>query len=159
MLGHITYLSDASMRAKFGRQLRDRDDYSYDFDVDFEVESYLQYQGRSFTDRFDANSYLYITRAVDYFDMAAKYGSLQAAFARTAAHFLVIAFTSDWLYPPYQAKETISALRANRLHFAYCEVPSTYGHDAFLLEKEAMTRILTDFLAIEYSRALSEEAR
>jgi homoserine O-acetyltransferase len=157
MLGHITYLSDESMRDKFGRQLRNRDDYSYDFDVDFEIESYLQYQGRAFTERFDANSYLYITRACDYFDLAAKYGSVQAALARTEAHFLVIAFASDWLYPPYQAKEIVSALRANRLHFAYCEIPSTYGHDAFLLEKDTLTRILSDFLALEYSRALKEE--
>jgi homoserine O-acetyltransferase len=157
MLGHITYLSDESMREKFGRQLRDREEFSYDFGVDFEVESYLQYQGQSFTERFDANSYLYITRAVDYFDLAAKYGSLEAAFGKTEAHFLIMAFTSDWLYPPYQAKEIVSALRANRLHFSYAEIPSTYGHDAFLLEKETLTHVISDFLALEYSRALSEE--
>ncbi len=157
MLGHITYLSDDSMREKFGRQLRDREDFSYDFGVDFEVESYLKYQGQSFTERFDANSYLYITRAMDYFDLTGKYGSLDRAFQNVAAHFLLIAFASDWLYPPYQAKEIVSALRANRRHFAYCEIPSTYGHDSFLLEKERLTRIISDFLALEYGRALGEE--
>ncbi|MBL7223844.1 MAG: homoserine O-acetyltransferase [Candidatus Brocadiae bacterium] len=158
MLGHITYLSDDSMREKFGRQLRDREDLSYDFGVDFEVESYLQHQGQAFTERFDANSYLYITRAVDYFDLAGKYGSLADAFARARARVLLISFTSDWLYPPTQAKEIVSALRANGLHFAYCEVPTRYGHDAFLLEKDTLTRVISDFLALEYSRALRPEA-
>jgi len=156
MLGHITYLSDESMHKKFGRQLRERDNYSYEFDTDFEVESYLQHQGQSFTERFDANSYLYITRAMDYFDLAGRYGSLVAAFGRTKARFLILAFTSDWLYPPYQSKEVVSALRANRGHFAYCEIPSTYGHDAFLLEKERVGRLGSDFLAIEYGRALAQ---
>jgi len=158
MLGHITYLSDASMREKFGRELRDRDDYSYEFDVDFQVESYLQYQGQAFSERFDANSYLYITRAMDYFDLTAKYGSLEAAFKDVTARFLIIAFSSDWLYPPYQSKEIVSALRTNRAHFAYYEIPSTYGHDAFLLEKERITRVISDFLALEYSRALAQES-
>ncbi len=157
MLGHITYLSDESMHQKFGRQLRDRDDYSYEFDVDFEVESYLKYQGQSFVERFDANSYLYITRAMDYFDLADKHGSLQAAFRAVTARFLVIAFSSDWLYPPYQSKEIVSALRANRLHFAYYEIPSNYGHDAFLLEKARISRVISDFLALNYARALTEE--
>jgi len=159
MLGHITYLSDASMREKFGRQLRDRDDYSYEFDVDFEVESYLRYQGQSFTERFDANSYLYITRAMDYFDLAGKHGSVAAAFRGVRAHFLVIAFSSDWLYPPYQSKEIVSALRANQAHFAYYEIPSNYGHDAFLLEKERISAVISDFLALNYARALEEETR
>lgn len=157
MLGHITYLSDSSMRQKFGRELRDRDDFSYDFDIDFQVESYLQYQGQAFTERFDANSYLYITRAMDYFDLAARHGSLAKAFEGVTAHFLILAFTSDWLYPPYQAKEIVSALRANNVHFAYCEIPSDYGHDAFLLEKDAVGGVVSDFLALEYSRALAEE--
>jgi homoserine O-acetyltransferase len=161
MLGHITYLSDESMRAKFGRQLRSREEYSFEFDTDFQVESYLQYQGQAFTERFDANSYLYITRAIDYFDLPAKHGSLEAAFKGVQARFLIIAFSSDWLYPPYQSKEIISALRANHAHFAYCEIPSSYGHDAFLLEKEKISRLISDFLALEYSRALAdaEEAR
>jgi len=159
MLGHITYLSDESMHQKFGRQLRDKDDYSYEFDVDFEVESYLKYQGQSFVERFDANSYLYITRAMDYFDLAAKYGSVEEAFRSALARFLVIAFSSDWLYPPYQSKQIVSALRANKLHFAYYEIPSNYGHDAFLLERERITRVISDFLALNYARALDEEKR
>ena len=157
MLGHITYLSDEAMHRKFGRQLRDRDGYSYEFGIDFEVESYLQYQGQAFTSRFDANSYLYITRAMDYFDLAGRHGSLAAAFRGVTARFLVIAITSDWLYPPYQAKEIVSALRANDIHFAYCEIPTHYGHDAFLLEKDTISRPIGDFLALEYSRALAEE--
>jgi len=157
MLGHITYLSDESMRQKFGRELRDRDDFSYDFDTDFQVESYLKYQGQAFTERFDANSYLYITRAIDYFDLAGKHGSLAAAFQSVAARFLLVAFSSDWLYPPYQAKEIVSALRANGIHFAYCEIPSHYGHYAFLLERQIVGRVVSDFLTLEYSRALAEE--
>ena len=157
MLGHITYLSDESMRQKFGRELRDRDGFSYDFDTDFQVESYLKYQGQAFTERFDANSYLYITRAMDYFDLAGKHGSLEAAFQGVAARFLLVAFSSDWLYPPYQAKEIVSALRANGIHFAYCEIPSHYGHDAFLLERQAVGRVVSDFLTLEYGRALAEE--
>ena len=157
MLGHITYLSDEAMRRKFGRQLRDRDDYSYQFGIDFQVESYLQYQGQAFTARFDANSYLYITRAMDYFDLAGKHGSLEAAFRGVRARFLVVAITSDWLYPPYQAKEIVSALRANDIHFAYCEIPTHYGHDAFLLEKDHISGLVSDFLAIEYARAIAEE--
>ena len=157
MLGHITYLSDEAMHRKFGRQLRDRDDYSYEFGIDFQVESYLQYQGQAFTSRFDANSYLYITRAMDYFDLAGKHGSLEAAFRGVGARFLIIAITSDWLYPPYQSREIVSALRANNIHFAYCESPSHYGHDAFLLEKDYVSRPVSDFLAIEYRRALAEE--
>jgi len=159
MLGHITYLSDESMHQKFGRQLRDKDDYSYEFDVDFEVESYLKYQGQSFVERFDANSYLYITRAMDYFDLAARHGSVAAAFRNVQARFLVIAFSSDWLYPPYQSRQIVSALRANRIHFAYYEIPSNYGHDAFLLEKERISRVIEDFLALNYARALAEEGR
>ena len=159
MLGHITYLSDESMHQKFGRQLRDKDAYSYEFDVDFEVESYLKYQGQSFVERFDANSYLYITRAMDYFDLVAKYGTLDAAFRSVRARFLVIAFSSDWLYPPYQSKEIVSALRSNHAHFAYYEIPSNYGHDAFLLERERITRVISDFLALNYARALAEEKR
>ena len=159
MLGHITYLSDESMREKFGRQLRGREDYSFEFDTDFEVESYLQYQGQSFTERFDANSYLYITRAMDYFDLVGKHGSLEAAFRSVKARFLVIAFSSDWLYPPYQSKEIVSALRANGAHFAYYEIPSKYGHDAFLLERVRISRVISDFLALNYSRALAERGR
>ncbi len=159
MLGHITYLSEESMRQKFGRQLRGKDAYGYDFEVDFQVESYLQYQGQAFTERFDANSYLYITRAMDYFDLAEKHGSLEAAFRGVKARFLIIAFSSDWLYPPHQSKEIVSALRANRAHFSYYEIPSSYGHDAFLLERQALTDVISKFLDHNYRRALEEEKR
>jgi homoserine O-acetyltransferase len=157
MLAHITYLSDESMRQKFGRELRDKDDYSYEFGIDFQVESYLQHQGESFTERFDANSYLYITRAVDYFDLAGKYGSLARAFEGVKARFLIIAFSSDWLYPPYQAKEIVSALRTNHVHLAYYEIESSYGHDAFLLEKDRIARVISEFLELAYARAKEED--
>ncbi len=111
MVGHITYMSDASMRDKFGRRLQDKDAFGFDFSMDFEVESYLRYRGSQFVDRFDANSYLYITKAMDLFDLAQGKPSLAAAFDNTQARFLVISFTSDWLYPTYQSLEIVSALR------------------------------------------------
>jgi len=114
MIGHITYLSDESMHQKFGRRLRHREKYGYDFSTEFEVESYLQYHGENFPKRFDANSYLYITKAMDYFDLSAGHASLSAALEHTRARFLVMSFTSDWLYPTYQSVETVSALRSRR---------------------------------------------
>ena len=136
MVGHITYLSDESMHRKFGRRLRDREKYGYQFSTEFEVESYLRHQGDSFIRRFDANSYLYITKAIDYFDLANGHGSLVASFRDVQARFLVISFSSDWLYPSYQAKDMVRALRANNVDVSYCEISSSYGHDAFLLEEE-----------------------
>ncbi len=147
MVGHITYLSDESMHAKFGRRLRDKEKYGYHFATDFEVESYLQHQGDSFIKRFDANTYLYITKAIDYFDLANGHGSLARAFRGVKARFLVISFSSDWLYPSYQSKEIVRALRANGVDVSYCEIPSSYGHDAFLLEEEAQTQMISGFLA------------
>jgi homoserine O-acetyltransferase len=147
MLGHITYLSDESMRNKFGRRLRGKEKYGFDFSTDFEVESYLRHQGESFIHRFDANSYLYITKAIDYFDLAEGHDGLAAAFRNVKARFLVIAFSSDWLYPPYQSKEIVKALKANGIDVSYCEIPSSYGHDAFLLEEEAQTNLIKGFLA------------
>jgi homoserine O-acetyltransferase/O-succinyltransferase len=147
MLGHITYLSDESMRNKFGRRLRNRERYGYDFSTDFEVESYLRYQAESFIRRFDANSYLYITKAIDYFDLANGHGFLSAAFRQVKARFLVISFSSDWLYPSYQSKEIVKALKANGADVSYCEIPSAYGHDAFLLEEAAQTQLIRGFLA------------
>lgn len=147
MVGHITYLSDEAMQEKFGRRLRDIHDYSFTFSADFEVESYLRYQGLSFTDRFDANTYLYITRALDYFDLTRQHGSLVQAFRDVKARFLVLAFSSDWLHPPYQLKEIVSALRATHKHVSYYEVASPYGHDAFLLEREKMEGVIGAFLA------------
>ena len=147
MVGHITYLSDDAMKEKFGRRLRDIRDYSFTFSADFEVESYLRHQGLSFTNRFDANSYLYITRAIDYFDLENGHRSLIDAFRNVRSRFLVMAFSSDWLHPPYQLKEIVSALRATHKHVTYYEVDSPYGHDSFLLEREKMEGIISVFLA------------
>ena len=139
MVGHITYMSDASMREKFGRRLRDQNQ--------FEVESYLRYRGSQFVDRFDANSYLYITKAMDYFDLTAERSSLSAAFENVKARFLVISFTSDWLYPSYQSLEVVRALRGRNCDVAYCELPSTYGHDAFLVNVSEQAELVRGFLS------------
>src|SRR5450432_857249 len=139
MVGHITYMSDDSMREKFGRRLRDQNQ--------FEVESYLRYRGSQFVDRFDANSYLYITKAMDYFDLTSSGHSLGAAFERVKARFLVISFTSDWLYPSYQSLEVVRALRGRNCDVAYCELPSSYGHDAFLVNVTEQTELVRGFLA------------
>jgi len=147
MVGHITYMSDASMRQKFGRRLRDKDAFGFDFSVDFEVESYLRYRGSQFVSRFDANSYLYITKAMDYFDLSAGKSSLAAAFDRTKTRFLVLSFTSDWLYPTYQSLETVSALRSRNIDVGFCELNSSYGHDAFLLETKEQSEMIAGFLA------------
>ncbi|TAK35345.1 MAG: homoserine O-acetyltransferase [Chloroflexota bacterium] len=147
MVGHITYLSDEAMRNKFGRRLRDKANYGYDFSPDFEVESYLRYQGDIFTKRFDANTYLYVTKAIDYFDLANGHGSLQDAFRDVSARFLVIAFTSDWLYPSHQSREIVRAINANGGDVTYFEVNSSYGHDAFLLEEAVQTPLISSFLA------------
>ncbi|MEZ5400285.1 MAG: homoserine O-acetyltransferase [Bryobacteraceae bacterium] len=154
MVGHITYMSDESMREKFGRRLRGKDQPTPDLEADFEVESYLRYRGAQFVDRFDANSYLYITKAMDNFDLAAG-GALGAALERTKSRFLVISFTSDWLYPTYQSLEIVNALRTRNRDVAYCELPSNYGHDAFLVEVAEQTELLRGFLA----RTLREAAK
>ncbi len=146
MVGHITYMSDASMREKFGRRLRDKDAFGFDFSVDFEVESYLRYRGSQFVNRFDANTYLYITKAMDYFDVAAGQGSLAAAFENSPVRFLVMSFTSDWLYPTYQSLELVSALRGRNVDVAFCELPSDYGHDAFLVETKEQSEMIAGFL-------------
>ena len=119
MVGHITYMSDDSMREKFGRRLRGKENFSFGFDVDFEVESYLRYRGSQFVYRFDANSYLYITKAMDYFDLTNGHGTLAAALEKTQARFLVISFSSDWLYPSYQSQELVRALRSRNRDVAY----------------------------------------
>ena len=149
MIGHITYLSEESMHKKFARRFQDKDSPNFDFGIDFEVESYLEHQGQTFVDRFDANSYLYITKAVDYFDIAQKYGSLEKAFKDTKSKFLIITFSSDWLFPSSQSKELVSALMQNKKDVSYCEIQSPYGHDAFLLEYEKQTRIIKSFLNTE----------
>jgi len=147
MVGHITYLSEASMHQKFGRRLQQLEKYGYEFDTEFEIESYLKYNGNNFTRRFDANSYLYVTKAMDYFDLAKDTGSLAAAFAAAeAVKFLIVSFTSDWLYPSYHSKETVAALTAAGADVTYLDIQSSWGHDAFLLEVETMTRLLGSFL-------------
>ena len=145
MIGHITYMSDKSMHRKFGRERIGEPGSG--FNIDFQVENYLNYRGDSFVKRFDANSYLYITKAMDYFDLAQDGGgSLQKALANVKARFLVVSFTSDWLFPPYQSKEIVSALRRNNKDVSYAEKKSDYGHDAFLLEVEALSRLISNFL-------------
>jgi len=146
MIGHITYLSDISMHAKFGRRLREREAYGYDFSSEFEVETYLHHQGDKFVERFDANTYLYLTKTMDYFDLASKFGSLNSAFENVTSKVLVISFTSDWLFPPYQSKEIVKSLMNNDKDVSYVEITSSYGHDAFLLEAEHLTKIVTNFL-------------
>ena len=146
MVGHITYLCEEAMYNKFGRRLQNKNHYDFNFDIDFQVESYLQHQGQIFVDRFDANSYLYITKAVDYFDPADKYGSLKEAFKNTDAKFLVISFDSDWLFPSSQSKEVVNTLMQLGKDVSYCEIKSPCGHDAFLLEYEVQSKIIKSFL-------------
>jgi homoserine O-acetyltransferase/O-succinyltransferase len=150
MVGHITYMSDDSMREKFGRRFRNNPDASPDFSGVFEVESYLRYRGSQFVDRFDANSYLYITKAMDLFDLASGYGSLGAALENAKARFLVISFTSDWLYPSYQSLEIVRALRGRNRDVAFCELPSNYGHDAFLVDVAEQSEMVRGFLSSTY---------
>lgn len=148
MIGHITFLSEESMRQKFGRRLQDKENLSFDFDIDFEVESYLHYKGEKFVEKFDANSYLYITRAIDYFDLTnGGERPLSEAFKGVKARFLVVAISSDWLYPPYQSKQVVRALRTIDVDASYAEIRSSYGHDAFLVEPGQLGYIITDFLS------------
>ena len=147
MIGHITYLSDQSMHEKFGRGLQDRQTVGYDFGPpDFQVESYLRHQGGTFVERFDANSYLYITKAMDYFDLAADYGSLIEAFRGVQSRFLVISFTGDWLFPTYQSRDIVRALHGNGVRVSFCEIESAYGHDVFLLKNPRLENLISDFL-------------
>jgi len=143
MMAHITYMSEVSMENKFSRKLKNGD-YSFSFNVDFEVEGYLNYRGNSFVKRFDANSYLYITRALNYFDVSG--GKLIPPGKQIDTSFLVISFFSDWLYPSWQSKEMVQFLMSRQLDATYCEIKSTYGHDAFLLEFEEETRLIKSFL-------------
>lgn len=146
MIGHITYLCEESMHKKFGRRLQDKSKPDFDFGIDFQVESYLQHQGLTFVERFDANSYLYITKAVDYFDLADKYGSLENAFKHSNCAFLIISFSSDWLFPTEQSKEMTKALVRAGKDVSFCEIQSPCGHDAFLLEFQTQTDIIKSFL-------------
>jgi len=146
MTGHITYLSGLSMDSKFGRRLQSADRFSYDFTTEFVVESYLKYQGYRFTERFDANSYLYITKAMDYFDVSRSYGPLNEAFSRVTAKYLIVSYSSDWLFTTEQSREIVRALLYNDRDVSFIEIDSQYGHDAFLLEHEHLTRIIRPFL-------------
>ena len=146
MIGHITYLSEEGMREKFGRKLRGAEGYSYDFNSEFAVETYLDYQGQTFVERFDANSYLYITKAMDYFDLKKDYGSLTKAFANTKSRFLIISFTSDWLFTPVQSETIVNALVANGKDVSFCNIASSYGHDSFLLEQGTLGSFISGFL-------------
>jgi homoserine O-acetyltransferase len=147
MAAHITYLSETALQRKFGRNLQGRDTITYGFGADFQVESYLRHQGSSFVDRFDANSYLYITRAMDYFDLAGDHGgSLANAFRGTKVRFCVISFTSDWLFPTYESRAIVHALNAVAANVSFVEVESDKGHDAFLLDEPEFHATLSGFL-------------
>ena len=147
MAAHITYLSEAKLHEKFGRRLQDRENIKYGFDAEFQVESYLRHQGQSFVERFDANSYLFITRAMDYFDMAARHGGVLAnAFRDTPVRFCVISFTSDWLYPTAESRRIVHALNAVAANVSFAEIVSNAGHDAFLLDEPDFRRVLGGFL-------------
>lgn len=147
MAAHITYLSEAGLTEKFGRQLQDRETKTFGFDADFQVESYLRYQGLSFVERFDANSYLYITRAMDYYDLAEEHGGVIAkAFQGTRTRFCLVSFDSDWLYPTIESKRIVQALNAAGAAASFVELSSPFGHDAFLLDAPEMNRIIDGFL-------------
>ncbi len=143
MIGHITYMSEQSMEEKFSRRQKDKN-YSFKFGTDFEVEGYLRYRSDNFVKRFDANSYLYITKAMDYFDVSGD--KLLPKDKKLAIRFLVIAFKSDWLYPAYQSQEIVRQLKIRNMDATYCEIKSSYGHDAFLLEVEEQTHLIKHFL-------------
>jgi homoserine O-acetyltransferase len=147
MGAHITYLSDAALHRKFGRKFQDRSNPTFSFDADFEVESYLRHQGSSFVERFDANSYLYLTRAMDYFDLAADYdGVLARAFRNTPTRFCVISFTSDWLFPTSASRAIVHALNAAGARVSFAEITTDKGHDAFLLDEPELLAIVRGFL-------------
>jgi len=145
MIGHITYMSERSMEEKFGRKLQDKEKLSYDFSHDFEVESYLRYRGASFVQRFDANSYLYLSKALDYFDFSEK-EDLQSAFKKAQCKYLVITFSSDWLYPSYQSKDVVKAMKGNDLDVTFIEITTNYGHDSFLVEIDDQSKLVRDYL-------------
>ena len=151
MAAHITYLSKKSLQEKFGRKLQERDDLKFGFDADFQIESYLRYQGSVFVDRFDANSYLYITRAMDYFDLSRNFdGNLSKAFKNTKTKFFIISFTSDWLYPTQENKEIVIALNAIGADVGFVEIESDKGHDSFLLDVPEFLKALKNFIEKSY---------
>ena len=151
MAAHITYLSQKGLQEKFGRKLQERDDLKFSFDADFQIESYLRHQGSAFVDRFDANSYLYITRAMDYFDLIKQYkGNLSDAFKDSKVKFFIISFTSDWLYPTSENKEIVIALNAAGADVGFIEITSDKGHDSFLLDVPDFLKSVKNFLEANY---------
>ena len=151
MAAHITYLSKKGLQEKFGRKLQERDDLNFSFDADFQIESYLRYQGSIFVDRFDANSYLYITRAMDYFDLSKQFnGNLSKAFNKTKTKFFVISFTSDWLYPTSENKEIVIALNSSGANVGFLEINTDKGHDSFLLDIPDFLKTVKNFLDANY---------
>ena len=157
MAAHITYLSKKGLQEKFGRKLQERDDFKFGFDADFQIESYLRHQGSVFVDRFDANSYLYITRAMDYFDLAKQFnGNLSNAFKKTDSKFFIISFTSDWLYPTQENKEIVIALNAIGANVGFVEIESDKGHDSFLLNVPDFLNTVKNFLNQSYNELKNE---
>ena len=146
MIGHITYLSEHSMHAKFGRKLQEKKDYGYDFSTDFQIESYLHHQGDKFVENFDANSYLYLSKAMSYFDLKKKFGSLESAFSNTQCRFLIMSISSDMLYPSKLSIEMAMTLMRLNKSVSYCEIDSNFGHDGFLLETEKLSIPIQSFL-------------
>ena len=147
MAAHITYMSDESLHQKFGRNLQDRENLTFGFDADFQIESYLRHQGMTFVDRFDANSYLYVTRAMDYFDLAQEFGwSLANAFKDTKTRFCVMSFTSDWLFPTSESRDVVRALNAAAANVSFVEIESDRGHDSFLLDVPEMFETIQGFM-------------
>ena len=153
MAAHITYLSKKGLQEKFGRKLQERDDLKFGFDADFQIESYLRYQGSVFVDRFDANSYLYITRAMDYFDLTKQFnGNLSKAFEKTSSKFFIISFTSDWLYPTTENREIVIALNAIGKNVGFVEINSDKGHDSFLLDIPDFLNAVKNYLETSYKK-------
>jgi len=147
MAAHVTYMSDESLHQKFGRNLQDRENLTFGFDADFQIESYLRHQGMTFVDRFDANSYLYVTRAMDYFDLAQEFGgALPNAFTGTKTRFCVMSFTSDWLFPTSESRSVVKALNAAAANVSFVEIESDRGHDSFLLDVPEMFETIQGFM-------------
>ena len=147
MEAHVTYLSEIALHRKFGRQFQERDAPTFSFDADFQIESYLRHQGLSFVERFDANSYLYVTRAMDYFDLASAHGgALANAFRKTSTRFCIVSFTSDWLFPTAASRAVVHALNANGASVGFVEVDSDKGHDAFLLDEPVLFSAARGFI-------------
>ena len=158
MAAHITYLSKKGLQEKFGRKLQDKGSLKFSFDADFQIESYLRYQGANFVDRFDANSYLYITRAMDYFDLEKQYnGNLSLAFKNTKSKFCIISFSSDWLYPTIENKEIVIALNTCGANVGFVEINSDKGHDSFLLNVPGFLKTLSEFINSTYNQISNEK--